>query len=795
MPIRITGLNSGLDTEAIISALVSSYNYKTEKYKKAQTKLLWKQDAWKNLNTKIYSLYTSVSNLRFSNAYNLKTATVSDSTKISVSAGSSAVNGSYSVQVTSLAKAGYLTGGKLDAGTSASTKLSELKVGNSGTKFSGTGSFSVSVGGKTTDINVTEDTTIQEVVNQLKDAGVNASYDANNRRIFVSAKETGEANDFSLSGSDAIGTNALNALGLNVASKASQAEYEALAEYADMSLDDMKAIVADKLAAKNSNALLTTQNANYQKAISYAKAKKEVDDVAAGKDADEFELLKKLATENSFTSKYVDDDGNIYKYTLKTNTYSTTKELTGGTYDEATQTYTDADGKQYSNVDCRDGKYYVEVKTSDGTGLVAADKKYEELAKSFGLIVSEDKDGKTVENKEALNAFKKNLSTIDTVETAAEKSTSGLQELLEEADAAIEAGTDAEFATRYESEIETNKATIESNKAILAEDEKLTADMTDADVEAFAKKVAYAKDVVDGNIDLSDTYNTGASRIEGTSATIWVNDAEYTSDSNVFSINGMTITATGLTGTTYDPTGASAVNATVNTDVQGIYDKIKDFLSQYNSLINEMNSLYNADSAKGYEPLTDEEKDAMSDTEIEKWEEKIKEALLRRDGTLSGVMSAMTSAMAKGVQVNGKNYYLADFGIKTLGFLNAPKNQHNAYHIDGDADDVNTAGNTDKLMAAITEDPDTVLEFMQGLAKNLYSAVDSKMKSTTLSSMYTVYNDKEMATEYSDYTSLIRKWQERLEAKEEYYYKQFAAMETALSKLNSQTSSMTGLFG
>ena len=54
MPIRITGLNSGLDTEAIISALVSSYNYKTNKYKKAQTKLSWKQDAWKALNTKIY---------------------------------------------------------------------------------------------------------------------------------------------------------------------------------------------------------------------------------------------------------------------------------------------------------------------------------------------------------------------------------------------------------------------------------------------------------------------------------------------------------------------------------------------------------------------------------------------------------------------------------------------------------------------------------------------------------------------------------------------------------------------
>ena len=84
MPIRITGLNSGLDTEAIISALVSSYSYKTNKYKKAQTKLSWKQDAWKTLNTKVYSFYTSLDSLRFSKNYNLKSTKVSDSTKATV---------------------------------------------------------------------------------------------------------------------------------------------------------------------------------------------------------------------------------------------------------------------------------------------------------------------------------------------------------------------------------------------------------------------------------------------------------------------------------------------------------------------------------------------------------------------------------------------------------------------------------------------------------------------------------------------------------------------------------------
>ena len=90
MPIRITGLNSGLDTESIISALVSSYSYKTSKYKKAQTKLSWKQEAWSTLNSKVYSFYNNVGKLKLSSAYNMRTASVSDSTKAKVS-GSNAV--------------------------------------------------------------------------------------------------------------------------------------------------------------------------------------------------------------------------------------------------------------------------------------------------------------------------------------------------------------------------------------------------------------------------------------------------------------------------------------------------------------------------------------------------------------------------------------------------------------------------------------------------------------------------------------------------------------------------------
>ena len=83
---------------------------------------------------------------------------------------------------------------------------------------------------------------------------------------------------------------------------------------------------------------------------------------------------------------------------------------------------------------------------------------------------------------------------------------------------------------------------------------------------------------------------------------------------------------------------------------------------------------------------------------------------------------------------------------------------------------------------------------MMQLATGLYDAIGSKMSSSALSSFGVVYNDKEMAREYSDYTKTISKWEEKLKDIEESYYKKFAAMESALAKLQSQQSSLANLF-
>ncbi len=511
MTMRVTGLNSGLDTESIISALVSAYNTKTEKYTKAQTKLSWTQDAWKSLNTKVYSLYTNLSSLRLSSAYSLKKTTVSDPTKASVTVDSSAVTGTQRMKVKSLAQTAYMTGGKLTADEALTSDSTLADLGYTGEQ---TGIKLKTQDGTEKEITLGTDTKLKDVVASLKEAGLNANFDEKQQRFYISAGTSGAAGEFSL-----------------------------------------------EAAADDSNS-----------------------------------------------------------------------------------------------------------------------------AAVLGLLG---------------------------------------------------------FTTVSDDEYDA---------------------MTDEEKAKYAKK------------------------LDGTDAEITLNGVKYTSDTNSFAINGLTINVSGVTG-------EDEIALTTETDTQGIYDKIKDFLTSYNSIINEMSKLYNADSSYGYDPLTDEEKDAMSDTEVEKWETKIKDSLLRNDSTLNGIMMSMINTMGSSYEVNGQKYSLSSFGISTLGYLNAVDNENYAYHIDGDEDDENTSGNADKLKKAISEDPDTVIDFMKQLAGSLYTSLGNKMKSTSLSSAYTIYNDKEMNSQYSQYSKTISEWEDKLQDKEDYYYNKFSQMETALAKLQSQTSSLSGLFG
>ena len=285
------------------------------------------------------------------------------------------------------------------------------------------------------------------------------------------------------------------------------------------------------------------------------------------------------------------------------------------------------------------------------------------------------------------------------------------------------------------------------------------------------------------------TGSDDAVRINGSDAEIYLNGAKFTSETNIFTINGLTITAK-------DKTTGEGINLSTDTDYDGIYDQLKDFFKEYNSLVNEMSKLYNAASSKGFDPLTSEEKEEMTDDEVEKWEGKIKDSLLRYDQNLNSVMNSMINPMLSVYEVNGTKYSLSSFGIETLGYFASTDNERNAYHIDGDEDDSMTAGKTNKLKAMIASNPEDTAEFFQKLVNGLYQSMNDIQKVSDDSKSYgSFFEDKQIKDDITAQKKKVTDWESKIADIEEKYYKQFAAMESAMTKLNSQQSSIASLFG
>lgn len=706
MSLRVTGMVSGMDTESIIQQLVEAKSTKVETTKKAQTKQEWKQDIWKELNTKLKNLQTKyINNMRLSSDYSKKVTKISDESIASIITGENAVNSVQTMSVDRLAKTAYLTGSEVkytgDSTLSALSKLSDL-----GFASADGGHIQIKAGGKEVGMDVTADTTISDVLNTLKNAGLNASFDTKNKRFFVSAKESGAANDFSITSSDAAGSEALKALGLQtgLSSSANEADWDA-----------------------------TTKE--YKLWASYYDADKDT----------------AIANMKSMIDQTISDRAASYL-----NQYQTLAQ----TRDEQQTKVTEINDKYKDDPLDTIENYNVQIEA-----------KNEEIkAKQDAIVEASGKGEDTTALEEELKQLQKEGEELATKKA------------------------DAQTLADYQ-KVEDQLADIEEYIAVESteEDGKITYSLKEAtdklktEVEnGHYNRAKFASEYVND----AGSYTNGASKVSGQDAVITLNGAEFTSNTNVFEINGLTITANNET----EP--GKTVTMTTKDDVDGIYDMIKNFLKEYNMVINEMDKLYNADSAKGYEPLTDEEKEALSESEIEKYEKKIKDSLLRRDSNLSSVGSMLKSAMSAGYTVNGKTMYLSDFGIATLGYFTAADNEKNAYHIDGDSDDVSTSGNEDKLKKLIGTDPDSVVSFFSALANNIYDKMFEATKSQDGYRSYgSFYDDKKMKSDYDDYTTKIADLEEKLADYEDKWYAKFAAMETALAKMQGNANAVAGLLG
>lgn len=714
MGIRMSGLSSGMDTEAIVKELMSAQSLKKNKVVKAKTKLEWTQTKWADLNTKLTGLYNNfVTKMQLSTAYKTKKTTISDTSKASVSAKTNAVNGSYTMEVKNIATAQYLTGAKIDA--SATDKLVDLDSSLLNKEIS------ITTGGTTTKFAVTADTTLKDFTSALQNAGLNASFDDAQKRIFISSKDSGVANTFSISTS-----------GLSNAEVTARGALCEAAGYSNMS-NTNKASFDEAMQALQTSGVGTD---DYNKALdtiaklSYDTKKASADTAAetyvrAKLYSEKYSEYEEKARE-SLKNTYLDDDGN-----LKTG-------KTQEDYDKAVAKKADTDTVSYISSQLKEDDVKLQIEEAAFSGKTEAD-----MADFSEKAVSK-----------YYSSGVKAFTGMDGVDEDSEKTRM------------------AAYTEKYASVTDRNEALSSSALTSLG--------LADISVDADGKVTVNGG----ANDSANTSIPTGMALIEGSDSKIILNGAELTSSSSVVSANGLEISLTSVTKEN------ESVTFSVATDTDAIYDSVKSFLKEYNSVMKEMNTLYNADSAKGYEPLTSQEKEAMSDDEVKEWETKIKNSLLRSDSTLGSIINAMRSAMQTTVEYDGGTYALSSLGIMT----STDYTEGGLLHIYGDPDDSVYSAKDDKLKKALEENPDVVIATLTGVFGNLRQTMSDKMAGSKYSSSMTFYNDIKMKSDVKDYESDIKDWEDKLAEMEDAYYSKFTAMETALAKLQSQQSTMSGLF-
>lgn len=283
------------------------------------------------------------------------------------------------------------------------------------------------------------------------------------------------------------------------------------------------------------------------------------------------------------------------------------------------------------------------------------------------------------------------------------------------------------------------------------------------------------------------TGNTLNPTTSGEDALVKINGYLTKQSSNTFTLNGIQYTL--------KSEGKSNISTT--TDVDTVYNNIKAFVDKYNEVIDKINGKLKEERFRSYQPLSDEEKEAMTEKQVEKWEEKARSGLLRNDSILSSALNKMRMDLYTTVDgLTGSFKQLSDIGIKT-----------SSNYLEGGKLIIDES----KLKEAINKDPNAVYELFnssgsttetgdpyktKGLARRLRDSLKTSMQglvekagnSTKTNSQFTI------GKLLTNVNSQIDRYEERLLDLENRYYSQFTAMEKMIQQANSQSTSLMQYF-
>lgn len=232
---------------------------------------------------------------------------------------------------------------------------------------------------------------------------------------------------------------------------------------------------------------------------------------------------------------------------------------------------------------------------------------------------------------------------------------------------------------------------------------------------------------------------------------------------------------------------AVTTTITVESDTESIFNNIKSLVESYNSILDSFNKKVKEAPNRDYPPLTEEQREALTEDEAEKWDEKAKQGLLYNDSILRETLTAFRTSTYTPVAgiPNGQIQLLSQLGIKT-GYMSTS----GKLEID-----------EDQLKEAISNNPDEVAKLFtadDGIATRMYKqvnkAIDNLNKKAGRPETAANIDSSIVGKSIVELQTQMSTFEDKLTTIEDRYWRQFTAMETALNKMNEQSSTLASYF-
>lgn len=285
----------------------------------------------------------------------------------------------------------------------------------------------------------------------------------------------------------------------------------------------------------------------------------------------------------------------------------------------------------------------------------------------------------------------------------------------------------------------------------------------------------------------------------GANAEATVNGVKMTSKTNSLSVNGFNLQLKALSGTD----GATTVSSKVDTDA--IFNTIKSFIADYNTILDQVNGKLSEAKYRTFKPLTDDQKTDMKEKEIELWEKKATSGLLKNDSILSSMVSDMRMSLVSEVNTgSGAIKTVQSIGIVTgqwtdKGKLVIEDEERLRAAIENNPEEVlalfnaKPSGGT-PTGTSVASDPNTgIFERLSSIAMQSLQLLSEKAGTSVYSSdkNSTFMANSLLGEQMRGLDRKISDMNSYLVRKENQYYKQFTAMETAINRYSSQSSSLS----